>query len=487
MQPDETIDGISMNSIDKTVAKRLTIQYVIALSLVAVLTILGHTLIQLILTNTTDSSRVINLAGRQRMLSQQLTKLSVLRQTSPGNWDQSLENTFSESLSEWKSVHVGLRDNLLVDDKRYEVKNTKVIDSLFKAITPSYDGMNAFFEAQKNEKMSEDIGVLLNHESAFLKTMDRIVFEYDLQAAKTIGNIKRIEFVILFLTLLTLFFEFVLIFQPLSNYVKRVITELITSKQKLDDTHSQLSVSNRMLRNIQEDLDKAMKERYELKRKEDQIRSASLLEGQEEERKRISREIHDGLGQMLTGVKLGLSRLKSSDLSEKYQKAYEHTKDLLTETIETTRAVSFNLMPTALNDYGISSALKILITSQSLSGETEIDLDIDEPDKRYDQKLEIAIYRIVQEALNNIIKHANASKAKVSLNENNDVLELSITDNGVGFDTGKLKQSRASLIHNGVENMKTRAELLNGAFKLTTIPGGGTDIFIKLPIKPADK
>ncbi|MGR3811108.1 histidine kinase [Jiulongibacter sp. NS-SX5] len=485
-QDDEIIDGVSMNSIDEAVSKRLTIQYIIALSLVAILTLAGHGLIQFILSNNTDSSRIINLAGRQRMLSQRLTKLAILHQTSPDHWNTNLDSEFEESLSDWETVHKGLKDNELVEEKRYQVKNNATIDSLFIAITPSYETMISIFKGQITGESDADLTTLLESESVFLDTMDSIVYEYDHQSARTLSNLKKIEFLILFLTLATLVIEFLFIFQPLSNYVKKVINELIDSREKLEDTYSQLSVSNRMLKTIQEDLDKAIKERYELKRAEDKVRSASLLEGQEEERKRISREIHDGLGQMLTGVKLGLSRLKSADVSEKYQKAYEQTRELLNETIDTSRAVSFTLMPTVLNDYGISSALKILV-SHNTSPDIEIELDIDEPEKRYDQKLEIAIYRIVQEALNNIMKHAQASIAKVSLNLNNDALELSITDNGVGFDTNELKQSRMSLIHNGIENMKTRTELLNGSFKLTTIKGGGTDIFIKLPVKPVNE
>ncbi|MCR9064443.1 MAG: sensor histidine kinase [Cytophagales bacterium] len=217
--------------------------------------------------------------------------------------------------------------------------------------------------------------------------------------------------------------------------------------------------------------------------KEDKVRSASLLEGQEEERKRLSREIHDGLGQMLTGVKLGLGRLKMPEMSDKFNQAYNDVNKLINDTIETSRAVSFNLMPTVLNDFGISSALKIFINQVASNSNISIDLDLKNEDLRYAQTVEIAIYRIVQEAINNILKHANATKAKVSLEKKMGMIELSITDNGTGFDQAKLEREKQSLIHNGLENMKTRVELLNGTFKLTTILGEGTDIFIKLPIE----
>ena len=130
-----------------------------------------------------------------------------------------------------------------------------------------------------------------------------------------------------------------------------------------------------------------------------------------------------------------------------------------------------------------SSALKIFINQVASNSNISIDLDLKNEDLRYAQTVEIAIYRIVQEAINNILKHANATKAKVSLEKKMGMIELSITDNGTGFDQAKLEREKQSLIHNGLENMKTRVELLNGTFKLTTILGEGTDIFIKLPIE----
>jgi signal transduction histidine kinase len=209
-----------------------------------------------------------------------------------------------------------------------------------------------------------------------------------------------------------------------------VVKELTGSEQDLLTANSQLSVSNKMLLKSQDNLHKATQEKYENKRKQDQVRSAYLLEGQEEERKRMSREIHDGLGQMLTGIKLSLGRLNTPDMNSKLRKAYEHMKQLTNETIEATRVISFNLMPTVLNDFGMASALKIFAHQAQLDNKLQISVEVFNPEKRYAQNIEINIYRIVQEAINNILKHAKASTAKVKLEENNGLLELSITDNG---------------------------------------------------------
>ncbi len=474
-----------MISIDQTVAKRLTLQYIVALSIVALLSIFGQVLIQVSLLDSSDNSHVINLAGRQRMLSQRLTKLTLLRSIKTQKWSPERQAEFENGFREWRKTHTGLRDNKLLDNKAYEVNNSPEIDAMFVEIKPYYNEMVKIFE-QVNEGVEPTdklISSLLENEKEFLHTMDKIVFEYDSKATKKVDRLRAFEFLIFILTILTLLIEFVYIFNPLVSYVRETIRQLLMSEKKLQIANNQLSQANKMLRDTQENLSKATKERYLLKMKEDKVRSASLLEGQEEERKRLSREIHDGLGQMLTGVKLGLGRLKMPEMSDKFNQAYNDVNKLINDTIETSRAVSFNLMPTVLNDFGISSALKIFINQVASNSNISIDLDLKNEDLRYAQTVEIAIYRIVQEAINNILKHANATKAKVSLEKKMGMIELSITDNGTGFDQAKLEREKQSLIHNGLENMKTRVELLNGTFKLTTILGEGTDIFIKLPIE----
>ncbi len=476
-----------MNSVDQTVGKKLTRQYIIALLLVAILTLVGHLLIQTSLSESSDSSHVINLAGRQRMLSQRLTKLTFIRSFDPQNWNEEDQKEFGESLSTWELVHAGLRDNKLKEDQKYEVKNSPAISSYFEQIEKPFDQMIAIFKGVEKGEAPDTLSLkrLQQMERAFLMGMDKIVYEYDQEATKKLKAIRISEFLILFLTLFTLLFEYGLIFNPLTAYVGKVLKEMVDSEGRLQETLDRLRLSNRLLQTTQKDLEKATKEKYDLIRKEDQVRSASLLEGQEEERKRLSREIHDGLGQLLTGIKLTLGKMKPRDENPTFVRAYEQMNGLLNETITTTRAVSFNLMPTVLNDFGIASALHILIQQTRGAGNTEITLEVDNEGKRYDQKIEIAVYRIVQEALNNIYKHAGATRAKVAVSDETEYLEVSITDNGQGFNPNTLDDSRKSLIHNGIENMKTRVGLLNGTFKLTTIEGEGTDIFIKLPLQSA--
>jgi signal transduction histidine kinase len=138
-------------------------------------------------------------------------------------------------------------------------------------------------------------------------------------------------------------------------------------------------------------------------------------------------------------------------------------------------------MPPVLGDFGLSSVMKILKESIEKSTKLKVKLDINLLNERLSQNLEINIYRIIQEASNNIIKHAKAKNIVFRILEKDDIVFLEISDDGVGFESQNILEKNQSLIHNGIKNIKTRCELLNGTFKLTTALKEGTNIFIKLP------
>ncbi|MCR9064442.1 MAG: type IV pili methyl-accepting chemotaxis transducer N-terminal domain-containing protein [Cytophagales bacterium] len=251
----------SMISIDQTVAKRLTLQYIVALSIVALLSIFGQVLIQVSLLDSSDNSHVINLAGRQRMLSQRLTKLTLLRSIKTQKWSPERQAEFENGFREWRKTHTGLRDNKLLDNKAYEVNNSPEIDAMFVEIKPYYNEMVKIFE-QVNEGVEPTdklISSLLENEKEFLHTMDKIVFEYDSKATKKVDRLRAFEFLIFILTILTLLIEFVYIFNPLVSYVRETIRQLLMSEKKLQIANNQLSQANKMLRDTQENLSKATK------------------------------------------------------------------------------------------------------------------------------------------------------------------------------------------------------------------------------------
>ncbi|WP_422360319.1 ATP-binding protein [Reichenbachiella sp.] len=225
------------------------------------------------------------------------------------------------------------------------------------------------------------------------------------------------------------------------------------------------------------------REAIEKRVKEQQYRSVLILEGQEEERKRISQEIHDGIGQMLTGLKLNLEGITPSD-SPHMKKRIRDTKDLMKSVIKEVRRVSFNLTPSSLVDFGITPAMKKI--SQEVTALSNTVVEFDNKTNfinRLDKNVETNLYRIVQEAVNNGIKYAQADKIVISFEHNPSHLIVTVEDNGKGFEFEKLeKTGHFGASGHGIFNMKERAAFINGSFDIQTKLGVGTKIIIKLPL-----
>ncbi|MFK8060190.1 MAG: sensor histidine kinase [Polaribacter sp.] len=197
-----------------------------------------------------------------------------------------------------------------------------------------------------------------------------------------------------------------------------------------------------------------------------EVYSQKLLLSQEEERKRISKDLHDSLGQSLLLIKNKVS-LKSD----------ENTKELVNNAIEEMRNISRVLHPFQLEEIGISRALENLI-SQLDENYKDILIfgDIDDTMNVLNPNQEVNIFRIVQECISNIIKHANADSAKITLlNKENEII-ISIKDNGVGFDFSEKYNDFKSL---GLKTIKERVKFLKGTLKVDSIKNQGTTFTIQ--------
>lgn len=478
-----------MQNLDKQVSQRLTRLYMVALIVVALLSLFGQVLIQQSLNESSDDAHVVNLAGRQRMLSQRLCKMSILLTNKAQFAEEATfyENDFTETLNLWIKCHYGLKNGQLALDKTYNVKNSAKIKHLFDALEPKFKiiSSNAERVASKNytpESSHVIIKNMLTNEREFLKIMDKIVSQYDTEAQARVNYVKQVELLLFGLTILTLIMEAFLIFTPLVKYVKEIIVRITESENELQVKNQQLEETNEQLVSTQKDLVKATEEKYILIRKEDNTRSTALIEGQEEERKRLARELHDGIGQMLTGLKLDSEQLKSLPfVNEKQRKSFEEHQKLIDETIEATRTVSFNLMPSVLTDFGLSSAIRLLLERTAKGAEFKASFNDLTENITIPNKVENNLYRITQETLNNIMKHAKARKVSITLsNEKSKYITLSVIDDGKGFDMKKTKKSRVG--GNGLGNLQTRVRLLNGTIKIESEVGKGTNIFVKIPL-----
>jgi two-component system NarL family sensor kinase len=212
----------------------------------------------------------------------------------------------------------------------------------------------------------------------------------------------------------------------------------------------------------------------ELEKQHQLVAMQSVLKGQEEERSRLARDLHDGVGGLLSGVKLSMSNMKGNVfLSEENTQAFSNVIVQLDQSIAELRRVSHNMMPEALIKYGLKEALENYCENLNLSGKLKVQLQTYGMETRLDQNTEIIVYRIVQELLNNIIKHAEAKNVLIQLVHEGERFNLTVEDDGKGFDINETKNGA------GLANIKARAEYLDGNVDIVSKKGEGTSVNVE--------
>ncbi|WP_018342748.1 PAS domain-containing protein [Cytophaga aurantiaca] len=213
---------------------------------------------------------------------------------------------------------------------------------------------------------------------------------------------------------------------------------------------------------------------------EHKIRTSSVLEGQERERRKIARELHDGLGQMLTALKFNIQGIKPASSPEE-QEYVDGIKNLLQETILEVRRISFDLMPSVLSDFGLGAALLHLSERYSVNGSNNVSIEfVGVKDiGRFEKNIEINTYRIIQEALNNAIKYADATNIVLDLQFEAGRIRFSVEDNGKGFTPQDKRKTDGS--GRGMTNIRERVSLLNGNLIFNSIIEEGTTITVEIP------
>ncbi|MCK0145416.1 histidine kinase [Arenibacter sp. F26102] len=222
------------------------------------------------------------------------------------------------------------------------------------------------------------------------------------------------------------------------------------------------------------------KENYEETMRQKQLQASQIVEGQEEERKRIAKDIHDGIGQMLTALKFNIESINLAN-KEKTAEKIEYIKALSSDLIKGVRTATFNLTPPELSDHGIFPALQKMTHELSkLTGKNILFENKTEENIRFNSLAETNIYRVVQEAVNNAIKYAEANYILVTLNFNDDILSVVIDDDGKGFDDsilGKVPKNNSEG-GMGLFFMKERMNYINGRLFINSIKGKGTRVTI---------
>ena len=217
-------------------------------------------------------------------------------------------------------------------------------------------------------------------------------------------------------------------------------------------------------------------ERLEANEREFRRLGRSVLRVQEDERRRLARELHDGVGQNLTALKHRLASLRDTAGDAALRDALDGAVALCAETLEDTRELSRLLRPTILDDLGLEPALRWLGRSVGESAGIAVAVEV-EPLPPIDGERETLLFRIAQEALNNIAKHANARSVLLRLVERDGQLQLQVVDDGVGFDPAML--SRGS----GLSGMRERLQLFEGRVEVHSAPGNGTRLRAVVPAR----
>ncbi|MEK9138854.1 MAG: GAF domain-containing sensor histidine kinase [Bacteroidota bacterium] len=220
--------------------------------------------------------------------------------------------------------------------------------------------------------------------------------------------------------------------------------------------------------------------------REQQVRrlSIELVKVQEDERKRFARELHDGLSQVLTTLKINTELAAKNFLSDTAE-AERHLKEALNladEAQTEAKRLAYDLRPAILDDFGLKAAIAVLASSFERRTGIAVEFISPIPDVRFDSLLETSVYRIVQELLTNVAKHAVASQISIQLLLREDTLVLEVADNGRGLELGKAAAVSAGGTHFGLRNIRERVEFFGGSFRTESVEGRGTEVMIELPI-----
>lgn len=215
----------------------------------------------------------------------------------------------------------------------------------------------------------------------------------------------------------------------------------------------------------------------ELEKDRQLIAVDSMLKGQEEERTRLAKDLHDGLGGMLSGVKFSLMNMKTHlIIDHENVVVFERSLDMLDTSIQELRRVAHNMMPEALVKFGLDEALKDYCDNINSAQIVQVKYQSFGMDQRLESNMEIIIYRIVQELFANIFKHAKATEVLVQLLREGNRISIAVEDNGKGFDVNELENSKGA----GWANIRSRVNYLRGKLDLHSETGRGTSVNIEI-------
>ncbi|MBO2544913.1 type IV pili methyl-accepting chemotaxis transducer N-terminal domain-containing protein [Salegentibacter sp. BDJ18] len=601
----------SHSSLDQHTFIKLRKLYILALTAIALSVIISQLFIGKFLEEQEGDSKLINISGRQRMLSQKLTKESLLLlETVSINERKKIAQNLEESLTRWTHSHEVLKHGS--DSLNIASAQSDEIEEKFSKIQPYYERIRAasqslLLKIDENpgrpvEDFSAEITEIKENEADFLGLMEAIVNQYDEEAHTRVEQLQNLELFLTIFTLSILLLEFFFIFLPTAKGVKNNIknlmhaesravkmardadaiseareksvkelralgqamdqillfaritpngdvlhigdrfsklfqykkfnmetkfSEILSPKEneqlnieKLISAHKRsgwqgevkattkdkkdiwlelsivpfqpekdkteltiIGVDITKNKEAQLKIEELTRKSYEEKMRQQGLIAKKIIENQENEQNRIAKDIHDGIGQMLTGLKYNLESIDFK-YPEKAESKIESLKELSTRIIQGVRAATFNLTPPELTDHGIVPALQKLTEELSkLTGKNIILFNKTGFSQRLGNITEINLYRITQEAVNNAIKYAESTHIIVSVSHSKEILSISIEDNGKGFDQESIASEKSGNRGMGLTFMKERVKFIDSRLFINSSPGEGTRVTLNLPLK----
>jgi len=223
---------------------------------------------------------------------------------------------------------------------------------------------------------------------------------------------------------------------------------------------------------------------YSLKRAEtDRLRSErrvlnAIITTEEKERKRFAKDLHDGLGPLLSTIKMSLSALTARISDPAGTEILSNASHVVNESISTIKEISNNISPHVLTNLGVASAISTFTAKVNAAKDVEIDFRTNMQGERFDSDKEVVLYRSACELINNAIKHSGASKIEIDLSRHEKFITLQYLDNGRGFDTSLLSDNENAGM--GLPNIETRVRSVDGVFVIESSKGKGTSALIRV-------
>jgi signal transduction histidine kinase len=224
--------------------------------------------------------------------------------------------------------------------------------------------------------------------------------------------------------------------------------------------------------NIQKKFEELRQER------ETEVLSA-VVKTEENERMRFAKELHDGLGPLLSSIKMSVSTIKKQMGNQSDLRIIENADKLIDESIITIKEISNNISPHILNNFGLFKALQSFVTKIQSSHNINIVFNSNVDEKRYNYNIEVVFYRVICELITNTLKHASAKRITIDLFEDKDDLFLEYFDDGIGFSPEKVEMTSQGM---GLANMKSRINSLNGTSQIISRIGKGVHFIVKIKI-----